>query len=122
MIGSNSFFPLPLTADVQSETTSVPDRSGQVVKSWTTTSNVRCLFFTNSGEKINNVREEFSQVDSFYTDPTANIVDGMRIVNIRDQFGVVVEPGPLYVQSVKRFTGFAGKIHHLSIKLKGRTQ
>jgi hypothetical protein len=96
------------------------DRSGQAkVTSYNDIAVRKCLFLSTSGGKKAIAGEVFDTIFAFYADPTVDIDEGDKIVNIKDKSGHVVEEGPFEIISVKRVPGLNGRVHHLSCKLKG---
>lgn len=96
------------------------DRAGQViVTGYSTVSTIKCLFMTTSGNKRTAMREDYEEVIVFYLEPTADIDEGDRVINITNKLGTVVEAGPFEVLSVKKMPGLNGRIHHITCKLRG---
>lgn len=42
----------------------------------------------------------------------------MEITNIKDRFGNIIEPGSLQIIGIKKYAGFAGKLHHYRLRTK----
>lgn len=114
-----SFFPLRYLCTIQSKQTGDTDRSGQEVYTYTDKSSPKCLYLTTSGGSKSGIREEFQAVVVLYLEAAVDIQEGDRVINIRTKSGQVIEPGPYEVENVKRTPGLSGRLHHLTVKLKG---
>jgi hypothetical protein len=114
-----TFFPLKFRATVQRRS-ATEDDWGQNTYTYSTLETPKCLFLATSGNKNSVAREQFSTAVAFYVEPTSQIEEGDRVVDIKDALGNIVEPGPFEVVSAKR-TGnhLTGKLHHISCKLIG---
>ena len=117
------FFPLKFRATIlRSQRTR--DEAGQVVNSWATVAtDVKCLFLEMSGNKVVGPQEGYNGVFAFYVEPSTDIDEGDRVVDILSIDGSVIEAGPLKVESVKKVgSHISGRVHHISCKLKGESQ
>jgi len=116
------FFPLKFKCTVERKTTTTNPKSGQQNITWVVVNDsMDCLFLETSGnKKANAPMERFQGVIAFYADPDADLQEGDKIIDTKDRFGIVVEPGPYQVVSVKKVVDFNnGRVHHLSCKLTG---
>lgn len=113
-----SFFPLPHTATLETETITT-DVSGQRIKSWGTPVVVNCLYMAMTGSEVTNPRDEFSLTGTMYVDGATTVASGARVVNIKDAGGNVIESGPFLVQSIRVLTTLNGMAHHKTLKLTG---
>jgi len=117
-----SFFPLPLRCSIQRSTSTI-DRSGQEVQVVSTIkTGVKCVFLETSGNRVNAPQEGHQGVLALYLEPTVDITEGDFVINILDKTGTVIEAGPFYAESVKKIASpVTGRVHHLSLKLRGTT-
>lgn len=117
-----SFFPLNYTCTIQVEGASIDDPSGsgqKIQAGWVDQSSPKCLYLTTSGgSKTTAGQEAYEAIVVLYLEPTVQIEEGNRVVNISGRGGVI-ESGPFEVHSVKRTPGLAGSVHHLTVKLRG---
>jgi hypothetical protein len=114
-------FPLKFRATIRRNTTS-RDASGQVIVDGydEVEAAVPCLFLTTSGNKKNNIVEDFEANNSLYVQAGVDVHEGDIVVNIRTVGGSIIEAGPFQVRSAKEVPNhLTGKIHHISCKLVG---
>lgn len=112
-------FPLNYRCSIQRATES-RDRGGQVIKNYEeVATNIKCLFLEFSGSNVKSPQDSHMGVFGFYVLPTTDIREGDIITDISGSNGIVIEEGPLYVDSAKKIADVFGKIHHISCKLKG---
>lgn len=112
------FFPLPNTVEIHRDT-KVVARSGQSTQTWAKVLQPICLFYSTSGSREHEPREDFRQIAEVYFEPSVDIREGDRIYNVRDRKGVVTEAGPFLVRSIRKIFGFDGKVHHITCKVNG---
>lgn len=113
-----SFFPLPHRVDIY-EDAPTTNRSGQKSLAWSIrVAGVKALFYTTTGSRNTQFREDYTQTVDLYLEGTVDIHEGDQIRNVTGK-GVVVESGIYLVESVKKITDFSGNIHHITCKLKG---
>lgn len=115
------FFPLKFKCTIQGATTSRNTTTGQTTQSWTARStDSPCLFLSITGNKKTTTKEEFESGMALYLAPTVVVLEGDRIVSIKNAAGTVIETGPFEVLSVKKVVNhLTGYVHHLSCKIRG---
>lgn len=115
-----AFFPLPYRCTLQ-RGVATTDRSGQAKVAFPTGTLIKkCLYLETSGGKVVTAGESFEGIVAFYVEPSIDIREGDRIINISTKTGQIIEPGPYEVLSVKKVPMLtSSKVHHQSCKLKG---
>lgn len=99
--------------------TSTTNAAGQHKHTWTLSqSDVPCDF----EDEISKIRtgptvETIRDMKMIFSRDTV-INDSMRIKNIRDRMGNLIDAGPMQIDGVQKLMGFQGKIHHNVCGLK----
>lgn len=105
-------------ADIYEKSTTV-SAAGQRTASWAiSVSSVKCAYLPKVEDMRNRVIGNVyntDQIISFFFPPTASIDFDKRLYNVKDQYGNVIEAGPIEITSIVKAPFLNGKIHHIEV-------
>lgn len=105
-------------ADIYAKTTSTSP-AGQKVASWSPESSaVKCSYIPKVSDMRNRVvgtTYGIDQILGFFFPPNADIDFNKRIYNIKDNYGNIIESGPIEITSIVKAPFIDGRIHHIEV-------
>jgi hypothetical protein len=113
-----NFMPMKHSADIYSKTTATSP-AGQKKASWSLESeSVVCAFLPKDQKVINFLIDKtygYDQNLHFFFLSNANIDFSKRLKNIKNNFGEILEAGPIEITSIVKCPAPSGKINHIEV-------
>lgn len=101
------------------EKSSTTTAAGQRKATWAIAdAQIKCAYIP----KVSDLRNRMvgttyntDQIIAFFFPPTSNIDFDNRLYNVKDQYGNILEAGPIEITSIVKAPFIDGKIHHIEV-------